>query len=145
MKLHITFKQQNPDFDQEYADQYHLGKESENNQKDLWTLPYKLDSEIDKIAITEKGTYSMKRKAKDGELINVSLPHMTILECFKDNEIIMDFAVSKSIIDKTHKAYNEKYDTTRYYFYFKQETEWVRVNEGIFLLKDDFRELIENT
>ncbi|SNR14284.1 hypothetical protein [Tenacibaculum jejuense] len=36
MKLTITFKQQNPEFDKEYAKQYRNGKESYGNWKNLW-------------------------------------------------------------------------------------------------------------
>lgn len=36
MKLIITFKQESPQFDKEYAEQYRKGKESSGNWKSLW-------------------------------------------------------------------------------------------------------------
>ena len=44
MKLHVVFKQENPDFDQAYADEYQDGKESDSNWKKNWSstiaIPY---------------------------------------------------------------------------------------------------------
>ena len=43
MKLHVEFKVVNPEFKQDYADQYNFGKEGESNWKYLKTCKYEID------------------------------------------------------------------------------------------------------
>ena len=38
MKAKITIKQQNPDYDKEYAEQYYHGEDSDGNRKDNWSV-----------------------------------------------------------------------------------------------------------
>ncbi len=144
MKLYITIKQQNPDFDKKYADQYHWGEESENNTKDLWSEEYELSREIDKISITGKSLFHIYGKDQDGKEINIMLENMTVLEGIVGSETITTFAVSKNLIKKTHKAYNNKYDTTRFYFYLKNRDDFQKLTNQIYVLKEDLPEKIIN-
>ena len=141
MRIQVTFKQQNPQFDREYAKIYHGGRESEGNYKDLWSTRLDLTSEIEKIAITEKG--DLKLPLQSGGTITI--PNMTILECIQNNDVIATFAVSKSLISKTHKAYNEKYDITRYYFYFEPREDFVRISNSVFVLEKDLPKELQDS
>lgn len=41
-KLIVVFKQQNPEFNKDYAKQYFEGKESSGNHKDLWSRGFNI-------------------------------------------------------------------------------------------------------
>jgi len=143
MKLFVTFKQQNPDFNKKYANEYHSGKESDGNWKDNWSIGFELPDKVEKIAIIEKGDLKVLGKNEDGVEINASIPNMTILECFVNNEVVDKFAVSKDLIKKTHKAYNGKYDTTRFYFYFKPREDYFKISDWLYVLEEDIPQILK--
>jgi hypothetical protein len=143
MRLHVTFKQQNPDFDKEYAKQYHFGKESDGNWKYKLEDGYRGNEEVDKIAITEKNSLTLKVKDKENKDIELELKNMTILEGISGSKIIMQFAVSNKLIKNTHKAYNEKYNITRFYFYFNNRKDFVELTNGIYILKEDLPDILK--
>ena len=62
MRFNVIFKQKNPEYDKEYAKQYHFGKESENNQKDLWSSTYGLNDDVTEYSITENGNSDFGRQ-----------------------------------------------------------------------------------
>jgi hypothetical protein len=69
---------------------------------------------------------------------------MTILEAIIGSKTIVKYAVSNELIQKTHKAYNGKYNTTRYYFYFKNRTDFIKITNGIFVLEKDLPDEIKD-
>tara|TARA_B100001063_G_C16578624_1_gene459594 strand:- start:34 stop:492 length:459 start_codon:yes stop_codon:yes gene_type:complete len=147
MRFNVIFKQKNPEFDKEYAKEYHFGKESENNLKDLWSTTYSLNNDVKEYSITENGEYNLKGTLTNGEVIDELIPNMQILKCF-DNEKneVGNFAVSSNIIDKTHKAFNKKHNITRYYYYLKTNEEFIEVKNGVFVNISDIPEkLIQKT
>lgn len=136
MKLYVTFKRQNPDYNKDYAEEYHGGKESENNWKDDWSIGFKLD-DIDKIAIIKGGEISLRGKCRNEEKIDFLVPNMTILECYTENHDVYKYAISKALLKNTHKVFNEKYDTMRFYFYLKPESDYFKIGDNCYVLKDD--------
>lgn len=139
MKLNVTFKQQNPEFDKDYADQYNDGREGPGNMKDKWMLRMGQSGEIDKVAITDKGELSLPDP--EGKRENLVLNDMTILEAIKDNETVGTYAVSRSLLQKTHQAHNSKYNTKRFYFYLDPEKSFVRIGNSIYVTENELPEL----
>ncbi|KAB1065973.1 hypothetical protein [Salibacter halophilus] len=137
MRLFVTFKQQNPDFNKEYADEYHFGKGSDGNWKDNWSEGLKCPKEVEKISINQKGTIKLIAKSREGSSKSFTVDNMIILEGIVGSKIIYQFAVSKDLVKKTHKAYNGKYDTTRFYFYFKSRNDYVKIEDSIYVLEED--------
>lgn len=134
MRFNVIFKQKNPEFDIEYAKEYHFGKESENNLKDLLSTAYSLNNEVKEYSITENGEYNLKGTLTNGEVINELIPNMQILRCFdSEKNEVGNFAVSSNIIDKTHKAFNKKHNITRYYYYLKTNEEFIELKNGVFV------------
>ena len=147
MRFNVIFKQKNPEFNKEYAKEYHFGKESENNLKDLWSTTYGLKNDVKEYSITENGEYNLKGTLTNGEVVDELIPNMQILKCF-DNEKneVGNFAVSSNIIDKTHKAFSKKHNITRYYYYLKTDEEFIEVDNGVFINISDIPEkLIQKT
>ena len=120
MKIQINFKVINADFDKEYANEYKDGEESDNNVKYHWACMYE-EKDAKSVELIENGTYELKGQFKDGTEFNLPIPYVTIFRCFLEDGTVKDYAVSKSILNKTHQAHNEKYNTTRCYFYINSE------------------------
>jgi hypothetical protein len=141
MRFNVIFKQKNPEYDKEYAKEYHFGKESENNQKDLWSSTYGLNDDVAEYSITENGNFNLKGTLTSGDKINELIPNMQILKCFDNEKIeIGTFGVSLNLIDKTHKAFDKKHNITRYYYYLKPNTKFVELKNGLFVNTDDMPE-----
>lgn len=122
MKAQINFKVINPDFNQEYANEYNFGKENENNTKYEWEKRYEIINTTS-VELINTSTYKLKGKHEDGEVFEISIPNVTIFRFHLESGSDLDFAVSKSLLNKTHQVSNEKYNTTRCYFYINSEPE----------------------
>lgn len=137
MKLFVTFTKQNPDFDKEYAKDFHQGKESDNNRKLAWSYGHKLEAEIDKIQVTESGDIGIDIKKENGKSEYSIFHNMTILDCMQNGMNKGRFAVSKELLLKTQKTPNVKYDTMRFYFYLKSRNDFVRIGDNFYVLLED--------
>lgn len=137
MKLFVTFKMQNPDYNKEYANEYNQGRESGNNPKDLFSDGHRLVDEVDSISVVKDTDYNLIGLAGNGIKISVILPHMTVLKVYRDNKIITEYAVSNELVKRTLPSENKKYNTTRFYFYLQPREDFVQLSERIYLLKKD--------
>lgn len=120
MKIQINFKVINADFDQEYANEYKDGEESDNNAKYHWAVTYE-EKDVKSVELIENDTFQLKGQFKDGKEFNLPIPNVTMFRCFLEDGTVIDYAVSKSILNKTHQAHNEKHKTIRCYFYINSE------------------------
>lgn len=136
MKLNVIFKQVDNDFNKEYADEYHFGKESENNRKYNWEVQYAVDN-TSEITLKENSALPLKGKLDNGVEIDTSIPNMNILECVTEDGRKSIFAVSNSLLRNIHKTQNPKYKSSRYYYYLKDETKFADLGQGIFVDYND--------
>ena len=139
MKLIVTFKQLNSDFSQKYANAYNVGKESNGNMKYHWSRGYEVSVYIDKV-ILKAGSLFIDNLLINEEKVELNLPNMKILECVSRNEVVNNFAVSKALLKKTQKTYNEKYDIMRFYFYLNSKEDYVQLGNKIYLHEPDIPE-----
>lgn len=140
MKIAITFKQQNPNFDKQYAKDYHFGKESDGNWKDLWSREY-IVKDVDKVTVIEKGKLEVPCLVKDVKQTFL-LPDMKIFE-FHGVNFIATFAISMELIKNIQKTYIEKYDISRYYIYINPNKKYCMLGEHIYLTEEDYPELLK--
>ncbi len=138
MKAQINFKVINPDFDQDYANEYKDGEESESNWKYISEVGYEVKN-VKSVELIENGTYHLKG-TKEGVLFDIPIPDVTIFRCHLDDGTTEDLAVSKSILNKTHQARNEKYKTIRCYFYINAEPLSVQLGKGLFVNENNVPE-----
>ena len=135
-KLQVTFKQENPDFNKEYAKQYYEGKESQGNSKDNWSRG--LNTIIVKNFILEKNIeYNFIGSNQDGIELNVILKNMTLLKCQGENGENYEFVVSRDLIKGIRRFDNDKYNLTKFYFYFKPRNDFKEIDIGMYLLNQD--------
>jgi hypothetical protein len=130
MIAQINFKIINPDFKQDYADEYNFGKEGDSNWKYNWGAGYELDK-VTSVELINDAVFQLRGKIKDGEEINIAIPNVAIFRFHLENGDFEDYAVSKSIINKTHQAKNEKHNITRCYFYLNAEPESVQLGNNL--------------
>lgn len=130
MKAQISFKIINPEFDQDYADEYNFGKEGGSNWKYNWGAGYELE-DVKSIELKNDSVFELRGRIKDGEEINIVIPNVSIFRFHLENGDFEDYAVSKSILNKTHQAKNEKHNITRCYFYLNAEPESVQLGNNL--------------
>jgi hypothetical protein len=147
MKVIVSFKEQNPDYNKEYADTYHCGLESENNWKLNWQTALTIEGEIKETLIKDDTDFILKGSYKDsGEKFEFSIPNMKEFRVIFKNGNTSSFAVSKSLLKSTYHNKNEKYNTSQYYFYFKPESDFIMPLDGLYIDTNDIpKELLEDT
>lgn len=136
MKVILNFKYFNENYNQEYADQYNFGKESVDNMKYYCSYSLKLEN-IKELNFKESAEFKLKGKLENGESIYAIIPNVYIIECLDNDGDISSYGVSTSILRKTHKTHNPKYNTTRYYFYINDNVDAVEIRNGLIIAGKD--------
>src|SRR5688572_1878350 len=112
MKVRITMSQIDSSYDAKYAKEYHDGEESHGNRKYHWRRTSEV-ANVKEIIHLENVDTSFKMKHELGHETTVDFRNLRICRCITVEGDQIDFAVSESLLDKTHQAENAKYDTTR--------------------------------
>lgn len=120
MEVQVNFKVINPDYSQEYADEYNGGQESESNWKYNWAVSYGL-KDVQSVSTIDNNPFIFKGSFENGDPFSFNIPNTHIFRCHFADGSHQDFAVSKSILNKTHQPKKEKYDVIRYYFYINAD------------------------
>ena len=136
MKVILNFKYFNENYNQEYADQYNFGKESVDNMKYHSGYSFKLEN-IKELNFKESAEYRLNGKLENGENIDALIPDVYIIECLDNDGDISSYGVSTSLLRNTHKTHNPKYNTTRYYFYIKDNVDAVEIKNVLIIAGKD--------
>ncbi len=137
MKVHITFQQNNPNFNQIYADEYHGGEDSPSNWKYQWLSVVKASGPVKNIHIRKDAVYELTQSTAGVPDSHFSIPHMTICECVMENDKVMEFAVSDSLLERMVHPKNYAFKTAHVYFYFKPDIEFIHPREGVYIAQAD--------
>lgn len=136
MKVSVTIKEMNSDFDQEYADEYKDGKESDNNLKSNWETSFGTDDDVTEIKLKDNTIFSLNGSIGK-EIFAFQIPDMQVLECVTAQGKTLTFAVSNKLITRTHQVQNKKYKRTHYYFYLTDKVEHIKFTNTIIIAKAD--------
>jgi hypothetical protein len=142
MRLQIIFKEQNPNYNKDYADQYFEGKESVDNCKDNWSLTSEMN--VQKFFFSKTNEINVKMHNRIGFEIDVQLKDVIVLNCLTIENELVEIIISKKLIKRTLKNHIPKYDLARIYFYFNPKMEYVKIDSGFYLLKEDVPNEIKN-
>ncbi len=138
MKLHITVKQQNPEFDQQYANQYHFGKESDGNWRYNLNDGFEVRENIKDFTVLDEEDFKLAGLKKNEEF-EIPIPNMTVINCLTtDNRKVQVAAISKSLIKKKQITPNKKYNLTRIYFYLTEQNEFIHPFKIIYIAAKDY-------
>lgn len=142
MRVIITYREINPNYSQEYADQYHAGEESENNSKYYYSKSCELDAEIDRISIEKTTNREVKAVLNESKEVLINVENMYSLNCHINNEVVATYSVSNLVLEKTYDVFNKKYNTMRVYFYLIPDSDFVFLTKSVCVSEKDINKLI---
>ncbi|APS37438.1 hypothetical protein [Salegentibacter sp. T436] len=135
MRIQLNFKCINADYSQEFANQFHLGKESENNRKYHWEHSFEVPDVIEVSKPEEP--FKLRAELEDGTQLQKEIDDVYIVRLkFKDGQS-KDCAVSKTILKKTHEVSLEIDGIKRFYFNLNEEPKALEVLDGVYLTEED--------
>ena len=136
MKVTITVKEVNPDFDQVLADKENDGHESEDNIRCNWEDEFEVKDEIKDFGIKNNETFILEG-IKNGEKFEIEIPSMTIVECMGENGSVTQFAASRKLIKDTKKVIDKKGDI-HFFIFIKGNHSHVNPRVGVYISEKDF-------
>ncbi|MAX78835.1 MAG: hypothetical protein CL843_01495 [Crocinitomicaceae bacterium] len=136
MDYTLRFIRINPEFDQEYADSFHNGNESEDNIKFEWEDELAL-KEVEKVSIKNRTTYQLVGE-RDEERFTYEIPNMCVVEVQHTDGSESKFGVSQKILKSTDKKENENH--TQFSFYIKGAYDPINPYLGLYVIVNDFPE-----
>ncbi|CAN5401115.1 hypothetical protein BH09BAC5_BH09BAC5_04850 [soil metagenome] len=136
MKVTITVKEVNPDFDQEFADRENDGHESEENIRYNWEDEFEVKDDIKDFGIRNNENYLLEG-IKEEKPFAFEIPAMTIIECVGENGVVTKFAASRKLIKDTKKNI-EKNGDIHFFLFLKGNHGHVTPIPGIYVSAKDF-------
>lgn len=136
MKVTITVKEVNPDFDQELADKTNDGHESEDNIRYNWEDEFEVKHDVKDFSIRNNEIYTLEGMAGD-EPFSYEIPSMTIIECSGANGEVSRFAASRKLIKDSKKNVDKKGDV-HFFLFLKGGHKHVNPMPGIYISQKDF-------
>jgi hypothetical protein len=136
MKVTITVKEVNPDFDQELADKLNDGHETEDNIRYNWEDEFEVKDDIKDFGIRNNEVYVLEG-LKDDKKFSYEIPGMTIVECAGENGVVTQFAASRKLIKDTKKNVAKNGDI-HFFMFLKGKHDKVNPIAGIYISKKDF-------
>lgn len=144
MNLYLHFILVNSDFDQQLADEFNQGQESEENVKFLWEDELKVPELIKEYKIKNNTTYTLAGYLPNDKPFSFEIQEMTTCDCLSNEGKTIQFAVSTKLLKKTDKIVDDKKDETHLYFYLKDAQEVENPMDGIYIAEKDFPKELQN-
>lgn len=135
MKLYVSYKVVNNEYDQEYADQYNWGDPGPGNLKyhDSWKYGIEkvkaytqYENEVLKLEVTDENDTS--------QIFEIN--NITRLKAELEDGSIEDFFVSSDIIRNIHTTKDRK-GIVRFYFYLNTDHNFVIMNKTAYVKEAD--------
>ena len=95
-------------FSQEFANEYHNGKESADNKKYLWEDELSINSEVTHAEEKNNAVYSIKGTLPNGTSFSEDVESMRIVKILSENAPPCEIGVSESILDSLSIISKEK-------------------------------------
>lgn len=132
-KVRIKFAVLNSEYDQEVADEFHGGEESIGNEKFNGYVIEEI-KQVQEIVIIDNYTQVHEETDKDGVSIAFSIPDAYSLKLITNLNKTITYSISNKIIQNIRSI--EKSKTTYFYFYFKDNIDFVRRGK-LFMAKEE--------
>lgn len=143
MKVTVSFKEINSDFNQEYADTTNNGEESEDNIKCTWEDELNVTEEVESVKIFNRETYYL-RGSIDGVGFEYEIPDMTIFQCNTKKGETIQFAVSRKLVKETDKKTNLSTGNINFIFYLKDKEPAHNPVPGVYIADKYFPTELKN-
>jgi hypothetical protein len=136
MKVTITVKEINPDFDQQLADKENDGHESEDNIRYNWEDEFEVKNDVTDFTVKNNEVYILEGM-KGEEKFSFEIPSMTIVECVGENGVVTQFAASRKLIKDTKKVIDKK-GNIHFFIFLKGGHAHVNPVLGVYISEKDF-------
>lgn len=138
MKVTLTVKEVNPEFDREFAEQQHDGKESEDNILYTWEDEFEVSGDVQEFKIRNNATYQMHVQMEADKAVKTfDIPSMTLVDCVLDDGTVTTCAFSRSIVKDTKKVVDKK-NNIHFFVFLKGGKQIVNPMTGIYITAKDF-------
>lgn len=142
MKLDVSFKIVNPEFNQEYADQYNWGEEGPGNMKYHETWKYRIE-DVEEFSQTPEAEFTIKAVDKEGKEHLFPIGNTFKLQARMKEGHLEEYHVSKELIRNTHQT-KAKNGPSRFYFYLLPLEGFFIVNKTSYILSKDIPDELKN-
>jgi hypothetical protein len=136
MKVTITVKEVNPEFDQHLADKEFNGKESEENILYTWEDEFDINGDVREFKIRNNVSYDLQASVND-KIVTYPIEAVTIVDCITNNNTTTSCVFSRSIVKDTKKVVH-KNGNIHFFVFLKGGKEIVSPVTGIYINKKDW-------
>lgn len=138
MKVKLTVKEVNPEFDREFAEKQHEGKESEDNILYNWEDEFEVTGSVADFKIRNNAIFQMHvQMEEDKALKTFDIPSMTMVDSTLEDGTITTCAFSRSLVKDTKKVLAKNGDI-HFFVFLKGGKQIVNPMTGIYITAKDF-------
>ena len=135
MRLDVSYKIVNNEFDKEYAEQYNWGEPGPGNMKYHETWKYRIEN-VKQFSQEGKATLEIIGINESGDKQTFQVDNLFRLSCELNDGSSEDYYVSNALIRNTH-ATKDKKSNNRFYFYLDVKNPFVIINDTSYIVSDD--------
>lgn len=136
MKVTITVKEVNPEFDHDFANREHGGNESEDNILYTWEDEFEINGDVKDFKIRNNAVYNLEVEEEDEHAL-YPIEGTMIIDSHLTDGRITSCVFSRSIVKDSKKVVNKQGDI-HFYVFLKGGKEMVMPVTGIYIAKKDF-------
>lgn len=136
MKVTITVKEVNPEFDHQHAEKEHGGKESEDNILYTWEDEFDISGVVKDFKIRNNATYNLQ-VVENEETATYPIEGMMLVDAHRADGNITTCAFSRSLVKDTKKVISKNGDI-HFYVFLKGSKQIVNPIPGIYIAGNDF-------
>ncbi len=137
MKVTINIKLHNHEFEQNIADDFYGGEETDDNVKYLWEDEFEVKGDVTSFKIKNAEPYVLRGLYPDNKEFNFEINDVTICECINNKNQVSQFVFSKKLVKSTDKVVDDKGDIT-FEVILKDKLPMENPMDGIYILTKDF-------
>lgn len=139
--INFHFIYLNPEFDQQIADDFWDGDESEDNARVLWEDEFSVNVQDGNVKIKNKAVYDLRIQKGEDDIVTFEIPNMTVIQMMSAEGEAIALGASSKMIKKTEKKQEE--DGLHFYFYLKGKEAPVSPFVGLYVTPKDFPSMEE--
>ncbi len=135
MKITLTVKEVNPQFDHELAERKFDGKESVDNILYNWEDEFQISGDAKEFKVRNNESYQLQVEAGD-EVKTFEIPSMTMVDAVLENSVTT-CAFSRSLVKDTKKIVRPNGDI-HFFVFLKGGKPIINPMTGIYIAEKDF-------
>jgi len=139
VKVTVHFKQLNPEYSKQVADEYFEGEENDFNFRFLWEDELEVSEPVRDFAVSNNSTYPLQGEFPNGKAFSFEIPQMMLLQLNTESGNQVALGASKKLVKRSDKQLLDNGDL-EFTFFLKGNKEFQNPFPGLFILDEDFPE-----